>query len=259
MRMMSKLRGMENEMSQSENQNTKWKGIYILGGIAALGAVLTGVVEIGITFLPGGNAPQETVLDWFSLFQENPFMGLRNLGLLNIFLNTLSIPAYLALYGAHRKTSEHPFAALAALVSFLGIGVFFATNRAFPMLALSNQYALAATDAQRTTLEAAAQSLLAVGASHTPGTFLAFFLTESAGVLISIVMLRGRVFGKLNAYAGMLGFASLLVFEYFSSFVSGLSNATMLLSMFGGLLSMAWYILIARRLFQLVPGPHDND
>jgi hypothetical protein len=146
-----------------------------------LGAVLVGILEIAITFLPGGNAPQETVLDWFALFQANPFMGLRNLGLLNILLNTLAIFTYLALYAAHRKEPQQPMAALAAIISYLGIGTFFATNRAFPMLALSQQYAAATTEAQRAMLEAAGQSMLSVGASHTPGTFLAFFLTEFAG------------------------------------------------------------------------------
>jgi hypothetical protein len=238
-------------MSEKIDLRSRWGGIYIFGGVAALGAVLTGIIEIGITFLPGGNAPQETVIDWFILFQKNPFMGLRNLGLLNIFLNVFAILTYLALYVAHRKTSKRPSAALAALISFLGIGVFFATNRAFPMLALSNQYALATTDAQRAILEAAGQSMLSVGASHSPGTFLAFFLNEAAGVLISIVMLRGGIFTKINAYAGIFGFSILLVFEYFSSFVAGLNNMTMMLSMFGGLLSMAWYILLGRRLFQL--------
>jgi hypothetical protein len=238
-------------MSQAEDRIPNWNVMYKIGGVAALSAVLVGILEIVITFLPGGNTTQETVLDWFMLFQKNPFMGLRNLGLLNIFLNVLAILTYLALYAAHRKNSCQPQAALATIISFLGIGVFFATNRAFPMLALSNQYAVATSDAQRAMLEAAGQSMLSVGASHTPGTFLGFFLVEAAGVLISIVMLRGKIFSKVGAYAGILGFGILLVFEFFSSFVSGLSIVTMLLAMFGGLLNMAWYILIARRLFQL--------
>ena len=249
--MMYKPRGMENKMSQSESRNTKWNSIYKLGGIAAFGAVLVGILEILITFLPGGNTSQETVLDWFILFQDNPFMGLRNMGLLNIFLNALAILAYLALYATHQKTNERPFASLATLISFLGIGIFFATNRAFPMLALSNQYAAATTVAQRAMLEAAGQSMLSVGASHSPGTFLGFFFVEAAGVLISVAMLRGGVFSKVNAYAGILGFAILLVFEYFSSFVSGLTDVTRMLAMFGGLLSMFWYILLARNLFHL--------
>jgi hypothetical protein len=238
-------------MSNPTNTNSNWNTIYRLGGAAAIGAVLVGVVEILIAFLPGGNTAQETVVDWFQLFQAYPFMGLRNLGLLNILLNLLAMFTYLALYGAHRKTPYRPLAALAAIIAFLGIGVFFATNRAFAMLDLSRQYAAAASEIQHTILEAAGQALLSVGDSHSPGTFLAFFLAESAGVLVSYVMLRGEVFPKAAAYAGMLGFSILLLFEFLASFFSGLSEPAMILAMVGGLLSMVWYILIARRLFQL--------
>jgi len=243
--------GKEAEMLHSENSQSQWSRIYQIGGVAALGAVLVGVLEIVITFLPGGNVSHETVLDWFKLFQENWFMGLRNLGLLNIILDLLAILIFFALYAAHRQSQYQPDAALAVLIALLGIGVFYATNRAFPMLALSSQYAAATTDSQRAVIEAAGRALLSVGQSHTPGTFLGFFLIEGAGVMISTVMLRSRVFSKVSAYAGMLGFGMLLVFEFFSSFVSGLSLVTIALAMFGGLLSMAWYILIARRLFQL--------
>jgi hypothetical protein len=245
-------------MSKSEHNHSKWKTIYRIGAVAAFGAVLVGIIEILITFLPGGNTTQETVIDWFLLFQQNSFMGLRNLGLLNIFLNTLGIFTYFALYAAHRKEANKPYAVLAMIISFLGIGVFYATNRAFAMLALSNQYAAASSDAQRTVIEAAGQSMLSVGQSHTPGTFLAFFLSEVAGIVISIVMLRSKIFREVAAYAGILGFGILLVFEFFSSFVSGLSNMTMLLAMFGGLLSMIWYILIALKLFHLGQSPLDE-
>ena len=238
-------------MSQSDNRSNKWNSIYKLGGIAALGTVLVGLFESLIQFLPGGNVSPKTVLDWFMLFQESPFMGLRNLGLLNIFLDALAIPVYLALYAAHRRNSKQPLAMLAMIISFLGIGVFFGTNRAFPMLALSNQYAVAATDTQRAMLEAAGQSMLSVGASHMPGTFLGFFLIEVAGILISVVMLQEKVFSKVAAYAGILGFGILLVVEFLTSFVSGLQDVTILLFMFGGLFITVWDILIARRLFQL--------
>jgi hypothetical protein len=238
-------------MTQSESGRSEWNIIYKLGGMAAFGAVLVGLLEIVITFLPGGNVPRETVLDWFKLFQENWFLGLRNLGLLNIFLDALAILIFFALYTAHRQSQDQPYAALAALVALLGIGVFYATNRAFPMLALSHQYAAATTEAQRAVIEAAGQAMLAVGKSHTPGTFLGFSLVEVAGVMMSVVMLHSKVFNQATAYAGVLGFGMLLLFEFFSSFVAGLSSITMILAMIGGLSSMAWYILIARRLFQL--------
>ena len=238
-------------MSQLENQNSLWYGIYKLGGIAALGTVLVGLLESLIQFLPKGNVSPETVSDWFMLFQENPFMGLRNLGLLNIFMDALAILVYLALYAAHQRNPNQPLAMLATILSFLGIGVFLATNRALSMLALSNQYAVAVTDAQRAMLEAAGQTMLSVGDSHTPGTFFGLFLVEVAGILISVVMLRGGIFGKVAAYAGILGFGILLVVEFLTSFVSGLQDVTIFLFMFGGLFSMVWDILITRRLFQL--------
>ena len=238
-------------MAGTDDKERRWHGIYRLGGAAALGAVLVGVVEILITFLPGGNTTQGTVLDWFRLFQAYPFMGLRNLGLLNILLNLLGIITYLALYGVHRKGPLRPFALLALITSLLGVGVFLATNRALPMLALSAQYAQAGSEAQRAMLEAAGTAMLAVGESHTPGTFLGFALAEVAGFLISIVMLRGRIFSVAAATTGLLGFGILFVFEFIASFVSGLGAVTMSLAMLGGLLSMAWYILAAFRLFQL--------
>jgi hypothetical protein len=242
---------MEDKMSAIENKENRWRGVYMLGAAAALGAVLVGVIEILITFLPGGNTTQETVLDWFMLYQANPFMGLRNLGLLNILINTLGILTFFALYAAHRKSEYQPYAALAVIVSYLGVGVFYATNRAFPMLELSHQYAVATTEMQRAVVEAAGQSMLSVGASHTPGTFLGFALSEAAGMLVSIVMLRSRIFSAATAYTGMLGFGILFIFEFLASFISGLGAVTMSLAMLGGLLSMAWYILVAFRLFQL--------
>ncbi len=238
-------------MTVNINESNYWNNIYKLGGVAALAAVLIGLLEIAITFLPGGNTTQETVVEWFMLFQKNWFMGLRNLGLLNILINSMGILAFFALYAVHRETVYKPYAMLAMIIAFLGAGVFFATNRAFAMLYLGKQYALASSDAQRATLEAAGVSMLSVGQSHSPGTFIGFFLLETAGIIISLVMLRSGIFSKTAAYAGILGFSLLLVFEVLSTFVTDLNLTTMMFAGLGGLLSMLWYILIARRLFQL--------
>ena len=173
--------------------------------------------------------------------------------MLNILLNTLAILIFFALWAAHRHSPDRPYAALAALFTMLGVAVFYATNRAFAMLDLSNRYAAAGTEAQRAAIEAAGLAMLAVGQSHTPGTFLAFFLLEAAGVIMSLVMLHSGIFSKATAVAGLLGFGMLLLFEFTSSFVLGLGNVTMILAMLGGLLTMVWYILIARRLFKLGP------
>jgi hypothetical protein len=233
-----------------EIEESPWQSLYIVGGMAALIIVVVALIEIIITFLPEGNAPQETVSNWFSLFENNWFLGLRNLGLLNIIIMVSGIPAFLALYGVHRHINQ-AYAMLAMIIFFIGVGVFLATNRALPMLELSHQYAAATTDAQRAMLAAAGQAMLAVGKSHSPGTWLGFFLSEVAGVIISVVMLKGKIFSEATAYVGMVGFSCLLVFDIVSSFALALADAAIVLAMMGGLLSMAWYILLARRLFQL--------
>ena len=241
------------DKNRDEAKEAKWKTIYLAGAVAALLTVLVAVAEIGITFLPGGGretTSARTVIDWFMLYQTNPFMGMRNLGLLNFFLVGLSILFNYAIYAAHRRV-ERPLAGLALIVSIIGIAVFYATNRAFAMLALSNQYANATSDTHRALLLAAGQAMLAVGESHTPGTFLAFFISEIAGILISVVMLRGKIFSQTSGILGILAFGFLLIFEICSSFIPALFQAAMIFALGGGILSMVWYIMVARKLFHL--------
>jgi hypothetical protein len=214
-----------------------WSSIYRIGAAAALATVVVGIAEIMITFLPGGArvpASEMGVVQWFALLQNNGFIGLRNLGLLNIFLVALAVPFNLALFGAHRRVNP-AYAALALVVSLVSVAVFYATNRAFSMLALSNAYAAATTEAQRVALAAAGEAMLAVGQSHTPGTFLAFFFSELAGIL---------------------AFAFLLLFEVCSSFIPALFDVALVFALCGGLLSMVWDILAARTLFDLARDPN---
>jgi hypothetical protein len=240
----------QKEIVASGTQVVNWNRLLRLGGMAALGTVLVGIIEIVITFLPGGNVVSNTVYDWFALFEHNPFMGLRNLGLLNIFFTVLGIPTFFALYSAHRR-ADQATAALALIISLSGEAIFFATNRAFAMLDISNQYSLAADEIQRSILAAAGQAMLSVGQSHTPGTFIAFFLVEFAGLLMSMVMFNGKIFSKLNAIIGILRFTLMLVFEFCTSFFPALHTVATISVMFGGILSLVWGILTGLKLFQL--------
>lgn len=234
-----------------EPRDPAWRSLYLVGAVAALLTVLNGIAEIAITFFPGGGMTSTPVsaADWFTLFQSSRFLGLRNLGLLNIFFTILSIPVFYALYAVHRR-SLPAFAGLALIVAFIGATVFLSTNRAFPMLALSARYAAAATEAQRSALAAAGEAMLAVGESHTAGTFLAFVLSSAAGVGISIVMLRGKLFGKAGSIIGIIGFSLLLIFEVASDFAPGFT-ASFIFALIGGPLSLAWDLLVALGLLRL--------
>ena len=236
--------------SRKESSSSEWSGLYKLGAVTSLLILGTALLEILITFLPGGYVSADTVVDWFNLLHDNWFFGLRNLGLLNIVMIALGIPMFSALCMAHWKVNPK-YAVLALVISVIGDAVFYATNRAFAMLDLSTQYAAAGTEAQRRILEAAGQALLAVGQSHVPGTFIGFCLGEIAGILISVVMLQGGIFSKFSAWTGILGFGLLGVYEICQSFIPGSSSYVLIFAMIGGILNLLWYGLIAQKLFKM--------
>jgi hypothetical protein len=224
------------------------RALYRVGGAAVLITVLVVLAEIAIGFLPGvAQATQRTitVADWFTLFQNNWFLGLRNLGLLNLIGAALLTPAFLAMYFALRRENE-PWAALGAILFFMGMAVYIASNRGFAMLSLSGQYAGAATDAQRTALAAVGQAMLTEGLSR-----VGIFLIDSAGLVISAVMLRGKVFGKAAGYAGFIGNGLMIVFEIILAFVPTWLGVGLGIAVCGGLSIMVWYVLVGRRLLQL--------
>jgi hypothetical protein len=233
-------------------EGATWRGMFRLGGITALLTVIVMISEIVITFLPGGArvaTENVTVADWFRLFHVSWFLGLRNLGLINMIAATMLVPTSLALYGALRRELE-PWAALALLLSIIGTTVYLAGNTGFAMLSLSRQYAAATTDTQRVALEASGRAMLAIGESHTPGTFVAFLFIEAGGTFMSILMLNHRSFGRAAGLTGILGNGLLLIFEFVSDFVPALFGVSIFIAAAGGLLSMAWYMFAARGLFR---------
>lgn len=229
----------------TETVDSSWKALYKIGGTTALITIVVVLVEIGITFLPGvqhASTNTVSVVDWFVLFQNNWFLGLRNLGFLNIIGAALLGPTFLAIYSALRRDND-AYAALATTIFFVGIAVYLASNRAFAMLSLSGQYASATTDSERSLLVAAGQAMLAEGQSRA-----GIFLIEFAGLLISAVMLGGKIFSRAVALAGILGNLLLMVVEIAFLPPRGVG---MVIAACGGLSMMIWYLLVGRRLLQL--------
>ena len=238
-----------NHATAVETVDSDWKGVYVIGGTAALLVALAALIDIASAVLPGGYTASETVIDWFTLFQDNWLNGLRDLGLLDIVVTTLNVPLFFALFGAHRRING-AYAALAAVLSFVGTAIFVSSNVAFPMLSLSSEYATATTEAQKALLVSAGEALVALGEHSSPGTFMGYLFTNGAAITMGMVMLRSGVFSKLTAWASILGFSCLLIFNTFAAFVPAF-EAAMIFAAIGGLLFMIAYLLIARRLFQL--------
>jgi hypothetical protein len=235
--------------ADSGSMDSKWAGFYKTGAAAALIIALAALLDILSTQLPGGYIAVETVYDWFALFQDNWLHGLRDLGLLDIIVVSLNVPIFFALYGAHRHDDQIR-AAFAAILSFIGTAVFLSNNVAFPMLALSRDYA-AAAQAQQAMIAAAGQSLLAVGEHSSPGTFMGYLFTDTAAIVMGFVMLRSGVFGKLNAWAAIVGFGLLLIFNFCAAFIPAIYDVALIFAGVGGLLFIVMYILTALRLIRL--------
>jgi len=239
------------ETMEDETAGPGWRAFYKVAGAAVLLAVLVALAEIAIGFLPGvAQATQRmaTPIDWFTLFASHWFLGLRSLGLLNLIGAALLTPAFLAMYFALRRENE-PWAAMGAILFFMGMAVYLAGSRAFAMLALSSQYASAATDAQRALLAAAGQAMLTEGSNR-----LGLFLIGAAGLVLSVVMLRGKVFGRATGYAGVAGNGLMLVLEIILAFPPAWRDAWMSVAMCAGVAIMVWYVLVGGRLLRMGAG-----
>jgi hypothetical protein len=250
---------MMDQEADAQAAKTAWKALYLAGGAAALIAVvlfrrnfsaeLMLFKGFGLFSVPA-SAPSSAI-EWFTLFQENRFVGLALFGLFDLLNYALVGLIFLALYGALRDVNKSAML-VAATFAFVGIAVYFASNQAFAMLSLSGRFAAAPSDAERAIFLAAGEALLAI---HNPGAlyqgtgiYLSLLLLLLAGLLISIVMLRGAVFGRATAYTGILANLFNLAFFITLAFAPAILWLPPTLA---APFRLAWYILIAVRLFQL--------
>ena len=127
------------------------------------------------------------------------------------------IPAYFALYAIHRDVNK-AYGFLALIVFLFGSVIMVANNTALPMLELSNKYYSTTIESQKSLYAAAGESMLAQGAHGSPGIFLGFFIPNIANLIMSIVMLKGKVFSKLNSWIGIIGSILMLLYVILVNF-----------------------------------------
>jgi hypothetical protein len=232
------------------------EGIYKIGGAAALICALMYLVTLGI-YIPANRAgpPPGNVLEWFTLFQTGPFTGLFFLGLADVVIMILWGPMSLALYKALKQSSKS-WSMIAVIFVFVGMTVYLATNAAFSMLSLSHQYAAATLETEKSMYLAAGQAILAVS-EGTGGRFAGMPLAWLAGLILSVLMLRSKAFNKATALVGILGLGLLILSVPFAVYTTSgsttalLSAITAVTYIGGGLLSLAWYILVGLKLARL--------
>ena len=242
-----------NTKQNSDTIIPQGKWLYKMGGAAALLALCVNLSDVILGF--GGTEVvtygTKSAADWFAIFQLSPFEGLYSLGIFNITYMVAMLPVYFALVWAHRRR-QGVQAAMILVVFLLATAIYISTNAAIPLLVLSNKYALANTNVQKTIFIAAGEAILARGEDFTPGSFIGFIFSGSATIAISFVMLRGGIFGKANAWVGIIGFTFLSLFTICATFIPALYTlAFYFFGSIGGLLALTWFALVARRFFQL--------
>lgn len=227
--------------------DSKWASLYRIGGVAALVAGIVFRRNIGaeIILFTGQTTPN-TVADWFTLLQNNSLLGVSLLNIFDVVNYALVGIMFLSLYVALKRTNEN-YMALAATIGLVGATVYLASNTALSMLSLSNQYAAATTEAQKTMLLAAGQTMLAQ--SQSTSAYTSLLLVAVAGFITSFVMLKGKVFGKATAYIGVL--ASALDLTYCITTFAFVPELDAFLLASAGLCLMIWHILAGRKLYQL--------
>jgi hypothetical protein len=247
------------QVTNVETVDSAYKSLYRVGGVAALiaGVLFRRNIAAEIALFSEFASPV-TVSDWFALIQGNRFLGLAYLSVFDLVNYALVGLMFLALYAVLKRVNKS-YMAIATTLGSVGIAVYFASNTAFSMLSLSEQYAAATTEAQRTLLLAAGQAMLAMnrfsdlGAHPGTGGYMSLLLTAVAGMITSVVMLRSDVFNRATAYVGIL--ASALDLSYCIAFVFVPTVDSELLAVCfipaAGLFWMIWHIMVGWKLYQL--------
>jgi len=236
-----------NQAPEAESTDPRWRRLYRLAGAGALISAVFIPIQV-LVFIVWPPPLEGTAADWFALFQDNPLVGLLDLDLLLVADNVFLVPIFLALYVLLRRDGESVMA-IATALGFLGIAFFIASNPAFEMLSLSDPYATATSEAQRSTFLAAGEAMLATWQGTTFQA--AYILGSVAGIAVGAVMLRSAVFSNLTGWMAILGNAVGLGLY--------VPVVGVYISVFSVLFLEIWYILLARRLFQLGRGASDME
>jgi hypothetical protein len=229
-----------NQVTDAEIVESRWNWLLKIGGAAAiLEAVIIPIAIVVYIVSP----PPTTATGYFALFQTNALLGLLALDLLLVIGVVVSIPMTLALYVTLRRVGESSMA-IALALSLEGAATYFASNTSINMLSLSGQYAAATTDAQRAMFLAAGQAMLAI---YTGTAFhVNYLIGGTAFLIMSFVMLRSDIFSKATAYVGII--SNVMGFALYVPKIGILLSIISVVGLF------IWYIMIARRLFQLGQG-----
>jgi hypothetical protein len=226
------------EANRRDADIDRWADLYRIGGWAALlGAAIIPLSIIAYFIWPP--FPD----DILTIIQQNRLAGIMSLDALYLVANVPAIPIFLTLYVTLRRVNPS-LALLALTLGLIGLVALIPARPIAEMVALSDRYAAAATDAERLAIRAVGDALLA----QFEGTaYNAHYVLGSLSLLISaFLMLRGEIYSRAAAWVGIV--TNVVVFGLYVPEVGAYIS---LLSVVGYLI---WWIQIGTRLLRLARG-----
>jgi hypothetical protein len=221
-----------------------WKGLYKIAGVTTVVMVILFLFDT-IMWMILGPFP-DSAEGWFKLLHDQRVVGLLLLSLPSFIGMLLYYLLFLSLYSILKQVNA-AFASLAALFASIGLGILLLSFLAYPLVSLSDQYAMATTESQRTMLITAGETVIADSAANFN---VGGLLAEGAALIFSLLMLQSAVFGRIIAILGIVGHGldlSRIIMNL--AFLPEEFGAILL--MIGGLPQFIWMVLTAVKLYRL--------
>jgi hypothetical protein len=229
--------------ANAQRGDSRWRTLYRIGAVAAVISIVVIPLSI-VAFFVWPLWPDNIM----AVIQQDWLAGLMGLDFGYLLSNVFAVPFFLVLYVTLKEVDEG-WALIALTLGLIGL-VCLVPARPIPeMFALSDQYAAAATDAERATYLAAGESML----THFHGmAYHAHYILGSASLLISsFLMLRSDTFSRATAYVGIV--TNIVVFGLY------VPEVGVWISMLSVVGYLVWYLLIARKLVQLGWGGSEKE
>lgn len=236
--------GREEPVAVGTSSGLEWSRVCWAGGIAAVILIVYCIVTMVQIAVLGG--PPESAAEAFRLLHQNKLVGLLRLDFPTVIVLPLYYFLFLGLFAALRD-ADRTNAVLSTALVFVGVTLMLTMPTALPMMTLSDKYASATTDAMKGQFLAAGEAVLAMDIWHGTGAFVGGIFVQSGAVLISLVMLRSRVFSRTTAYVGI----AMHGVDLFHVIVAPFFPATsVVFMMIAGPLYPVWLFLVGRKLLR---------
>lgn len=221
------------------------KTILRTGGAICFVLLAHSLITLIVMSLIGG--PPLTAEESFSILRENTLKGLLRLDLFTVFVIPLYYLLFFSLYTL-LKEADPTVMIFSIILAFAGTTLFLSAPSVFSYLDLSNKYAAAVTDEQKSMLLAACEAVISSDIWHGTAPRLGGLMMQTGWVLISIVMLKDQLFSKFTAVTGIVTHGLDLFHIIIGFFLPAAGDIVMFVA---GPLYLLWFPLVGARLIKL--------